>query len=169
MTGERRHTDRLELVALTADLATASPEAIASRLQAQLPPDGAPGFADAWTSPDEAGWGPWLLVLDASPRTWVGLAAFSGPPGADGTVSLAVTVVPSCQGRGIATEACQELIDWALADPAVATVAALGPPDGPAAVRLLEKLQMTPGTLAGQPAYRYHRIGCSARTLPSSG
>jgi RimJ/RimL family protein N-acetyltransferase len=170
MTGERRHTDRLELVALTAGLARETPDAIAGLLQAQLPSDGVPAIAAAWTAPGEAGWGTWLLILDdPPPRTWVGLASFQGPPGADGAVSLAVSVVPSCRRRGLATEACQELIDWALADPAVAAVAATAPTEGPAAVRLLARLQMTPGTLAGQPAHLYRRIGCSARTLPPPG
>jgi RimJ/RimL family protein N-acetyltransferase len=183
MIHERRFTERLELIALTAPLAQLTVDAplrLGEVLQATIPTDWPPpGFdhgaqtllADRLQAdPALAGWLAWLLVWHQGPEpVLVGMAGFKGMPGADGQVEIACGIVPTHQRRGLGTEACLDLIDWALADPAVATIVAEAPPDGTPAIRAMEKIGMTAdgaGTAPGSVRYAFRRIGCASKFIP---
>lgn len=180
---ERRQTERLELVALTAELAhlaVEQPERLGETLGAVVPADWPPLYydrdAEIWlldrltADPTQAGWLAWYLVWTAGPdRVLVGTAGFKGPPGPDGIVELGYGLVASYQRRGLAPEACSDLIDWALADPAVAMVVAETFPDLRPSIRVMEKLGMTPlgpGTEPGTVRYGFPRLGCASKHIP---
>ena len=62
---------------------------------------------------------PWLgrVMLERGPlsrRTVVGSAGFHGPPDADGRVEIGYGVEAGQRRRGLATEAVNGLLDWAL-------------------------------------------------------
>jgi ribosomal-protein-alanine N-acetyltransferase len=85
---------------------------------------------------------PWslgfALVEDASGAA-VGTAGFKGPPTADGVVEIAYAVVPTREGRGIATKAVGALLRFAASDPRVARVRAHTLLEPSASTRVLEK------------------------------
>lgn len=69
----------------------------------------------------------------------VGTAGFKGPPDEHGVVEIAYAVVPSCRGRGYATEAAAVLVEWAFADERVRTVRAHTLTEANASTRVLAK------------------------------
>lgn len=69
----------------------------------------------------------------------VGTAGFKGPPDEHGVVEIAYAIVPSCRGRGYATEAAAVLVAWAFADERVRTVRAHTLPEANASTRVLAK------------------------------
>jgi [ribosomal protein S5]-alanine N-acetyltransferase len=118
-------TPRLRLIPATpATIAAelAGREALATVLDAEIPPDWPPEHHDAETlrfwleklsQPGAAGW--WLhyaVHTDADRRTLVGSVGYNGHP-AGGVVEIGYSVVPSWQRRGLATEACRALIESA--------------------------------------------------------
>lgn len=62
----------------------------------------------------------WLIVED---EAIVGLLSLIAPAGGD-TIKIGYGVAPASQGRGVATRAVADLLDWAKADPRVAVVTA---------------------------------------------
>ena len=55
---------------------------------------------------------PWSLgfaVVDTDSGSVIGSAGFKGPPDRDGIVEIAYGIVPSCEGRGYATEVAKTL------------------------------------------------------------
>lgn len=183
MFSERLRSDRLELIALTAELArlaVETPEALGDTLQATIPPDWPPPYydrdAEHWlvdrlsADPSQTGWLAWYLVWTHGPeRVLVGTAGFKGPPGPDGVVEIGYGLVPSYQRLGLAPEACRELIDWALADPAVAMITAETFPDLTPSIRVMAKLGMTPlgaGSEPGTVRYGFPRLGCASKHIP---
>ena len=59
---------------------------------------------------------PWrhgFFVLDREQRCVIGSAGFKGPPDSRGMVEIAYGIVPSCEGRGYATEAAGALVGFA--------------------------------------------------------
>ncbi len=69
----------------------------------------------------------------------VGKSGFKGPPGADGVVEIAYTVVPDYQGKGYATEAAQALAAFAFSSGRVRVVRAHTLPESNASTRVLAK------------------------------
>lgn len=49
--------------------------------------------------------------------TLIGIVAPKGPPDREGTVAVAVGIVPSHEGNGYATEALKAFLDWVCRDP----------------------------------------------------
>ena len=118
-------TSRLRLVSATVALITAeleAPDRLAAALDADLPRDWPPEHHDVDTlkfwrgelsQPGTEGW--WLhyvLVADASRPVLVGTVGYKGPP-TDGVVEIGYSIIPSWRRQGLATEACQALIESA--------------------------------------------------------
>ena len=85
---------------------------------------------------------PWrhgFFIVDRDSNQVVGTAGFKGPPDNEGVVEIAYGVAPDYQGRGFATEAAHALVEFALANPAVATVRAHTLPGANASTRVLSK------------------------------
>ena len=78
-----------------------------------------------------------LRLRDASEP--IGDAGFKGPPDAQGRAELGYFVVPSHRRRGIAAEAVQALVPWALAHPEVIAVTAECHPDNRASIGVLRR------------------------------
>ncbi len=85
---------------------------------------------------------PWLhgfAVVDRASNTAIGTAGFKGAPDKDGVVEIAYGIVPSFEGRGIATEAAGVLVAFASSDPRVRIVRAHTLPEDNASTRVLKK------------------------------
>ena len=85
---------------------------------------------------------PWrrgFFVVDREQQRVVGTAGFKGPPDASGMVEIAYGIVPSCEGRGYATEAATALVMFASANPGVRLVRAHTLPATNASTRVLQK------------------------------
>ena len=115
-------TERLRLVPATLELIDADLQGwLGDALGAPLAPDWPPEHHDEQVlrftreklaDPAQAGW--WLhYFIWAADDVAVGTGGYVGPPGADGTVEVGYSVVPSYQRRGIASEATQGIIDAA--------------------------------------------------------
>lgn len=144
-------TSRLILVPATPVLIAAELESagrLAELLDAIVPPDWPPEHHDAETlrfwseqlsrSGGEGWWLHYMVVRNVNPRTLVGTVSFKGPP-VDGTVEIGYSVVPSCQRRGLATEASRALIEAAWGRGAEVVVAHTLPDLKPS-ISVLEKL-----------------------------
>ncbi len=92
-------------------------------------------------APQTAGWWTWLAV-DRGNGQVTGALGFGGPPDAEGAVMIGYATYPGADHRGLATEATQALVDWALAQPGVERVCASIPPDNVPARRVAEKVGM---------------------------
>jgi RimJ/RimL family protein N-acetyltransferase len=98
--------------------------------------DALPYFRDVLlASTDDGSWGPYLLVLRELGEA-VGSAGFTGPPDAEGTVTLGYSIYPMFQRQGIASEAAEALASWALTQPGVHRVQATIPPEHGASQRV---------------------------------
>ena len=149
------HAPRLTLVAATADLlhaelSTFGEKSVASLLDAAEPDSWPPEFLERddierslallSAQPGCEAWGTrYLLERGVHESRLVGIAGFGGPPGDDGVVTLGYSLVPAAQGRGLATEAAQALVAFALSDPRVTCVAAETFATLTGSVRVLEK------------------------------
>ena len=144
-------TSRLRLVPCSVELAialVAEARSLAAGLLAAQLPDGwpdaelaelLPGYAQAVAAdPELLGWGPWIVVEG---ERVAGSAGFLGQP-AGGTVELGYGIAPEARCRGVATEAAQALLAWALADPRVREVVAEVEPENAASHRVLKKIGM---------------------------
>ena len=118
-------TPRLRLVPATVALITAELEGadqLAGVIDADVPPDWPPEhhdidtlafWRDALRQPGADGW--WLhyaLLTCSSRATLVGSVSYKGPP-VDGVVEIGYSIVRPWRRRGLATEACQALIESA--------------------------------------------------------
>lgn len=101
-------------------------------------------------APEQLGWWPWLYI-DQTSRQAVGSGGFSGPPTAEGAVTLGYAVYPEFEGRGYATEAAAALCAWALAQPGVREVRATIPPDHEPSLRVAHKIGMRQTGTATDP------------------
>jgi len=72
-------------------------------------------------------------------RTLIGAAGFLGPPAADGTVEVGYSVLPEYEGRGVATEIVQALIEHAFASGRVRRITAHTTEANSGSVRVLVK------------------------------
>jgi ribosomal-protein-alanine N-acetyltransferase len=151
------HTERLELVAATADLVRLELVGV-GRLAAALgceEPESWPAplndsASQQWTldllqrDPSPVGWAIWYVVRDesAAPRDLIGVAGFKGPP-VGGACEIGYSIVPGQQRRGYGTEAARALVAWAFASPDVARVRAETLPGLTASIRVMEGCGMT--------------------------
>jgi ribosomal-protein-alanine N-acetyltransferase len=150
----RLETDRLVLLALTAELVEAlQARAAAERLFGAAIPDGWPDTELAgllviygpWIAEDaqRLGYGPWALIA-RDEGSVVGSAGFMGKPPEQGeAIELGYGVHPDFRNHGYATEATRALVEWALSQPAVERVIAKCDPGNTPSVRVLEKIGMT--------------------------
>jgi [ribosomal protein S5]-alanine N-acetyltransferase len=146
MTTLRRLTVRLRLEPLPAAVAARllDDRATAARLiGAALP--------SAWPQPDlldllpmQAAAGPgqerfgvWIMIERAT-NTIVGDVGFLGPPD-HGVVEIGSSVIPERRGRGLATEAAQAMVEWALHEPGTRAVIARCDAGNAASIRVLER------------------------------
>jgi RimJ/RimL family protein N-acetyltransferase len=149
----RLETVRLELIALTAELADALDDRnAAERMLGAAIPDGWPdsellgllALYRPWIVEDAGrlGYGPWVVVA-RDERSVVGSAGFMGkPPADDEPIELGYGVHPNYRNRGYATEATRALLEWSLSQPLVERVVAKCKPDNAPSVRVLEKIGM---------------------------
>ena len=94
------------------------------------------------TAPAEiGGWGLWLFFYKPE-RLVVGAASFNAPPN-NGQVELGYQVVPAHRRRGLTSEGCSALIEWAFFDPQTMEIVAECDSSNTASVHTLEKLGFT--------------------------
>lgn len=156
-------TDRLKLLPATLALARSEigdrgefARLLGAAVPANWPPetlsDALPLFL-SWleAAPERVGWFGWYILAtgEAGP-VLVASGGFLGPP-LEGTAAIGFSVLPQFQGRGYATELVGGLIQWAIAQPGVARVAAETEWANPASVRVLTKVGFAPGGAAAQP------------------
>jgi RimJ/RimL family protein N-acetyltransferase len=170
----RIKTERLELVAATAELARADFEdraRFARLLGASVPPAWPPPLNDeasmAWAArmheenPGPHGWGVWYFLLRddlTGANVAIGNGGFKGPPAAEGAVEIGYSFLEEHHGKGYATEAISALLAWAFRNPDVRLVAAETLPSLAPSIRLLERLGFEfvgPGSDPEPGAIRY--------------
>ena len=146
-------TDRLELVAFTAELLEAlddrgeADRLLDARLPEGWPDDELLPLLDLYAQwladdPRTLGYGPWVAIVRGE-RAVVGSAGFVGQPKDDGSVEIGFGVHPDFRNRGYASEAAAALVGWALAQPDVAKVVSRCDPANVPSVRVHEKIGMT--------------------------
>jgi [ribosomal protein S5]-alanine N-acetyltransferase len=150
----RLQTDRLDLIALTAELVDAlANRHHAERLLGAALPEGWPDselagllkICGPWIAEDPVrlGYGPWVLVA-RDEGSAVGSAGFMGKPPENGEpIELGYGVHPNYRNRGYATEATRALVAWGLSQTRVERVFAKCDPENAPSVRVLEKIGMT--------------------------
>mgnify|MGYP006271120519 FL=1 len=159
-------TGRLRLVALDPELArleetdkAAFFHAIGAEVESAWPPVAidAPDLAERLETlsrrPHEAGWGGWIILMGWTPGgadRAVGIGGFFGPPDETGEIEIGYAMLPSFREQGLATEAVEGLLGWALSDERVKTVRAHTLAHLYASRRVLEKTGFTPAPGAGE-------------------
>lgn len=98
------------------------------------------------------GWGSWL-VLRKSDALIIGDAGFKGKPDANQQVEVGYGFLESAWGKGYATEAVEELVDWAFHTKAVMKVTAETDLNNIGSIRVLEKLGMKRTETAADMSY----------------
>jgi len=105
------------------------------------------------------GFGSFTLALRAPPQEVVGFAGLRRF-GAAGEVEVLYALLPSCWGRGLATEAAGAVLRFGLEDAGVPEIVAGADLENAASFRVMESLGMTFArdvSLDGRPV-RYYRI-----------
>ena len=92
-------------------------------------------------SPETAGWWTWLAI-DRATGAITGALGFGGPPDEEGAVMIGYATYPGAELQGLATEATEGLIQWALAQPGVTRVCASIPQGNRPAQRVAQKVGM---------------------------
>jgi RimJ/RimL family protein N-acetyltransferase len=110
----------------------------------------------AAADPADQSWGHRQVVERASGLV-VGGIGFFGPPRESGEVEIGYGIVPSRQGRGLATEALLTMLTMAWADPRVTAVVAGTDPGNAASQRVLEKAGFRRTATGGEFRYRLGR------------
>lgn len=171
-------TGRLRLVALDPDLArleetdkAAFFDALGAEVESAWPPVAidAPDLAERLETlsrrPHEAGWGGWIILMGWTPGgrdRAVGIGGFFGPPDENGEIEIGYAMLPSFREQGLATEAVEGLLGWALSDDRVRAVRAHTLAHLYASRRVLEKTGFTvaPGAGAadGEDTVRYDYV-----------
>ncbi len=146
----RISTARLDLVAATAVLARAAaddPARFAEILNARLPPSWPPSVlldvqelfaAQLEKGAAIPGWWAWYAILREGALV-VGSAGFAAPPDEIGTITLGYSIAGGYEGRGLASELVEGLLQWAAATGRVARVYATTFERHFASIRVLEK------------------------------
>jgi ribosomal-protein-alanine N-acetyltransferase len=169
----RIRTDRLELVPATLELAENEmddrprfAEALGAEVPDTWPPEilaeALPLFRDRLREdPERTGWLGWYALLGTGRgRVLVGSVGFTGPPDLSGCVEIGYSMVPSYQGRGIATEMVRALCGWALRQPGVSGIEAETTRANAASIRVLEKagfMRIEPGPGVPGDSVRFRR------------
>jgi len=149
------NADRLKLVALDGRLAglqsrapAAFFETLGVQSEASWPPELMDQPAMDWCearlkdSPDQIGWYFWAFIwpgFTGGMDRLVGGGGFKGPPGEDGIVEIGYSMLTSFREQGLATEAVEMLVNWALSTGQVQEVIAETLPHLIASQRVLEK------------------------------
>ncbi|MFH5777089.1 GNAT family N-acetyltransferase [Heyndrickxia oleronia] len=89
----------------------------------------------------QLGWGVWL-VINKENNTIIGDIGFKGKPNSENTVEVGYGIIPSAQNKGYATEAVNEIINWAFTNDDVDKVVAECLHDNIPSIKVLEKLNM---------------------------
>jgi [ribosomal protein S5]-alanine N-acetyltransferase len=139
----RLETERLELVACTAQLAEAlqgDRERAAELLDAELPK----GWPDEELTGLLASMKPAALhlawiAIESDRQVVVGSAGFTGEP-KDGAVELGYGIHDGYRNSGYATEAASALVHWALRQDGIREVVSECEQSNPASARVLEKV-----------------------------
>lgn len=133
------HTERLELIPGTIDLANAAiedPRTLGEMLNAIVPPSWPPIYLDAKAlqffidrlsnAPEQENWWLYFIVLENGPtgRTLIGSAGYFGPASEDGTVEIGYGIVDDQRRMGYASEAVRGLLARAFNFPEVRRVIA---------------------------------------------
>jgi len=164
--GPMIETERLELIAETAELAMAESAGLrqlAAALDADVPEWPPEGIAEALAlfaaqlqrDPALAGWLNWYWILidpASGRRTLIGSGGFTSPP-VDGTVAIGYSLLPAYQRKGYATEAVRALIAWAFSHPEVGRIVAETLPDNEPSIRVLLRAGFRPGGKASEPGH----------------
>lgn len=103
----------------------------------QVSPDWLGALRAAGSTPDP--WRHGFFIVDRDQRRVIGSAGFKGPPDSSGMVEIAYGVVPSCEGRGYATEAAGALVEFASACADVQLIRAHTLPVANASTHVLRK------------------------------
>lgn len=171
-------TGRLRLVALDPALARLEDtdrqaffDALSAQVESAWPPVAidAPDLAGRLESlsrrPHEAGWGGWIILMGwtpGGPDRAVGIGGFFGPPDEAGEIEIGYAMLPSFREQGLATEAVEGLLGWALSDPRVKTIKAHTLAHLYASRRVLEKTGFTAGpdaeAASGDDTVRYDYV-----------
>lgn len=98
--------------------------------------------------------GPFLayVIVSLADGRAIGDAGFHGPANADGEVEIGYALVPLARGAGLATEAVDLLVGWALSQPGVRAVCARVDRGNVASERLLARLGFEPDGQDGELA-----------------
>lgn len=91
--------------------------------------------------PSLLGWGVWL-VINKDDNTIIGDIGFKGKPDSENMVEVGYGIVPAAQNKGFATEAVNEILNWAFSSGNVKKIAAECLIDNIASIKVLEKLNM---------------------------
>jgi RimJ/RimL family protein N-acetyltransferase len=134
------HTENLTLVLQSTEEILAWVDSLDAATRAEISPD---WLARIRTSTAPNPWTHGFTILHRASGATIGSCAYKAPPDADQTVEIAYGVDPAYQGRGVATEAAQALVDYALSSGQVRVVRAHTRPDGKASMRVLTKLGFT--------------------------
>ncbi|WP_259546724.1 GNAT family N-acetyltransferase [Heyndrickxia oleronia] len=89
----------------------------------------------------QLGWGVWLVIIKEN-NTIIGDIGFKGKPNSENTVEVGYGIIPSAQNNGYATEAVNEIINWAFTNDDVDKVVAECLHDNIPSIKVLEKLNM---------------------------
>ncbi|MEH7336918.1 GNAT family N-acetyltransferase [Neobacillus drentensis] len=89
----------------------------------------------------QLGWGVWLVIKKEN-NTIIGDIGFKGKPNSENTVEVGYGIIPSAQNKGYATEAVNEIINWAFKNDNVDKVVAECLHDNFSSIKVLEKLNM---------------------------
>lgn len=87
------------------------------------------------------GWGVWL-VINKENNTIIGDIGFKGKPDSEITVEVGYGIVLSARNKGFATEAVNEIIQWAFSSGSVKKIVAECLIDNISSIKVLEKLNM---------------------------
>src|SRR5215207_8948801 len=113
------HTENLMLVLQSTEDILAWVDVLDAATRAEISPDWLARIRTS-TAPD-----PWthsFTIMHRASGAIIGSCAYKGPPDANETVEIAYGVNPAYQGRGVATEAAQALVDYAMSSDQVRVV-----------------------------------------------
>ena len=168
-------TERLRLVAGTAEIATAEiedRERFGYLLGADVPPewppetllDALPFFQDLYRAhPDWDGWLGWYaIVMNAGRPVLCGSVGFKGPPDDAGMVEIGYSVLPAYRRAGLASEMVAGLVGWARGHATVASIEAETTPDNLPSIRVLGRNGFEPVGEGIEPGSIRFRLSVAA-------